>query len=253
MGYLLTTSPENAVPPKFWATPKTHTPGPPVKERGARYLSTETGRWIARDPASEHGWILIEPSVNQIWSPLRDPEDDEEDVTLLSILKERLALVEVFDRRSGKNRAAKFREYVRQLEVDIASARLAVSQFSNEMNVNELDSEGGSESQFTGNDPVDRSDVIGLWDGPVGPTMPRGRWGIPSPWHPHVERRPRHPRHHAPSPVPTPPDTGGHYAFPGGTCCEIACTIALAPFVDPIVALLVCAVACAEEAVAPSP
>jgi RHS repeat-associated protein len=50
MGYYLTTDPQNAVPPKSWATPKTHTPGSPVKERGHRYFMPETGRWMSRDP-----------------------------------------------------------------------------------------------------------------------------------------------------------------------------------------------------------
>ncbi len=53
MGYFLTTSPETAVPPKSWATPKTHTPASPVKERGRRYYQSETGRWMARDPIAE--------------------------------------------------------------------------------------------------------------------------------------------------------------------------------------------------------
>ena len=53
MGYYYTTSPENAVPGKSCATPKTHTPDPPVKERGHRFYQPETGRWLSRDPLSE--------------------------------------------------------------------------------------------------------------------------------------------------------------------------------------------------------
>jgi len=55
MGYYYTAEPENAVPPKFWATPKTHVPGSPVKERGLRYFMPETGRWVNRDPAAVGG------------------------------------------------------------------------------------------------------------------------------------------------------------------------------------------------------
>jgi RHS repeat-associated protein len=55
MGYFLTTSPEKAVPENSWATPKTHTPDPPVKERGHRYYMPEIGRWLGRDPIGEYG------------------------------------------------------------------------------------------------------------------------------------------------------------------------------------------------------
>jgi len=48
MGYYYTAEPENAVPAKFWATPKTHVPGSPVKERGYRYLMPEISRWVSR-------------------------------------------------------------------------------------------------------------------------------------------------------------------------------------------------------------
>lgn len=53
MGYYLTTEPENAVPAKSFASPKTHTPLSPVKERGLRFYQPETGRWISRDPIEE--------------------------------------------------------------------------------------------------------------------------------------------------------------------------------------------------------
>ena len=59
MGYFLTTSPENAVPPKSWATPKTHTPGSPVKERGHRYYVPELGRWCSRDPVGEKAGLNV--------------------------------------------------------------------------------------------------------------------------------------------------------------------------------------------------
>ncbi|MEI6516822.1 MAG: hypothetical protein WCO77_12680 [bacterium] len=57
MGYYLTTDPQNAVPPKFWATPKTHTPGSRVKERGFRFYTPETGRWMSRDPIGEQAFL----------------------------------------------------------------------------------------------------------------------------------------------------------------------------------------------------
>ena len=53
MGYFLTTEPENAVPPKSLATPKTHVPGSRVKDLGQRYYLPETGRWASRDPICE--------------------------------------------------------------------------------------------------------------------------------------------------------------------------------------------------------
>ena len=59
MGYFLTTSPETAVPPKSWATPKTHTPASPVKERGHRYYMPEIGRWVSKDPIEEKGGINL--------------------------------------------------------------------------------------------------------------------------------------------------------------------------------------------------
>ncbi len=55
MGYYYTAEPENAVPAKFWATPKTHVPGSPVKERGYRFYMPENGRWTTRDPIEEGG------------------------------------------------------------------------------------------------------------------------------------------------------------------------------------------------------
>jgi RHS repeat-associated protein len=58
MGYYYTTSPENAVSPKSWATPKTHTPGAPVKERGHRYFTPEIGRWASRDPIGDESFFL---------------------------------------------------------------------------------------------------------------------------------------------------------------------------------------------------
>lgn len=55
MGYYLTTEPENAVLAKSFASPKTHTPLSPVKERGLRYYLPESGRWLNRDPLKERG------------------------------------------------------------------------------------------------------------------------------------------------------------------------------------------------------
>jgi RHS repeat-associated protein len=55
MGYYYTTEPENAVPAKSFASPKTHVPGSRVKERGYRYYQPESGRWVNRDPIREKG------------------------------------------------------------------------------------------------------------------------------------------------------------------------------------------------------
>jgi len=55
MGYYYTVESENAVPGKFHASPKTHTPASPVKERGHRFYMPETGRWPNRDPIGEKG------------------------------------------------------------------------------------------------------------------------------------------------------------------------------------------------------
>jgi RHS repeat-associated protein len=55
MGYYLTTSPEASPRVISCASPKTHVPGSPVKERGYRYLMPETGKWLSRDPIAERG------------------------------------------------------------------------------------------------------------------------------------------------------------------------------------------------------
>jgi len=59
MAYYLTTSPEpkNAVPGKFHVSPKTHTPGSPVKERGHRYYSANLSRLVNRDPIGMRGGL----------------------------------------------------------------------------------------------------------------------------------------------------------------------------------------------------
>jgi len=59
MGYYYTAEPENAVPPKFWATPKTHVPGSPVKERGYRFYMPEVARFITEDPIGEDGGMNL--------------------------------------------------------------------------------------------------------------------------------------------------------------------------------------------------
>ena len=59
MGYYYKAEPENAVPAKSWATPKTHVPGSPVKERGLRFLMPEIGRWASKDPLEEQGGLLL--------------------------------------------------------------------------------------------------------------------------------------------------------------------------------------------------
>jgi len=53
MGYYYTSEPEAAPGVISCASPKTHTPGSPVKERGHRYYSPSIGRWTARDPQEE--------------------------------------------------------------------------------------------------------------------------------------------------------------------------------------------------------
>jgi len=53
MGYYYTNSAENAWPGKSWGMPKTHTPDPPVKERGQRFYMPELSRWVSRDPLYE--------------------------------------------------------------------------------------------------------------------------------------------------------------------------------------------------------
>ena len=69
MGYYYKAEPENAVPAKSWATPKTHVPGSPVKERGHRYFNPEVGRWASRDPIGENG------GLNLLAFVLNDPMD----------------------------------------------------------------------------------------------------------------------------------------------------------------------------------
>jgi RHS repeat-associated protein len=59
MGYHLTIEPENAVPGKSFVSPKTHTPGPQVQERGLRFHSPTLGRWISRDPIEEEGGVNL--------------------------------------------------------------------------------------------------------------------------------------------------------------------------------------------------
>jgi len=87
MGYYLTTEPEAAVPPKSWATPKTHVPGSRVKERGLRFYMPEIGRWLSRDPiksgvrnfyafADNDTFDLVDPDGRAIWpfSKRKQPE-----------------------------------------------------------------------------------------------------------------------------------------------------------------------------------
>jgi hypothetical protein len=53
MGYFLTSQPENAVPGKSRAMPKTHTPGSRLEKRGHRFYNPGLGRWASRDPVAE--------------------------------------------------------------------------------------------------------------------------------------------------------------------------------------------------------
>ena len=64
MGYYYTAEPETAVPGNSSATPKTHTPASPVKERGHRYYQPETGRWAGRDPLGE--WNVLSRILKRI-------------------------------------------------------------------------------------------------------------------------------------------------------------------------------------------
>ena len=59
MGYYYTSEPEAAPGVVSCASPKTHTPGSPVKERGHRYYMPEVGRWTSRDPIGEEGGINL--------------------------------------------------------------------------------------------------------------------------------------------------------------------------------------------------
>jgi len=58
MGYYFTTEPDAAPCAISCASPKTHVPGSPVKERGFRFLQPETGRWVSRDPIEEIGFVF---------------------------------------------------------------------------------------------------------------------------------------------------------------------------------------------------
>lgn len=55
---------QNLTPPFQPVAPKTHTPLPPVQERGQRFYNEGTGRWISRDYLEENGglnlYVLLE-------------------------------------------------------------------------------------------------------------------------------------------------------------------------------------------------
>lgn len=55
MGYLLTTSVENAALANSVVDPKTHTPDPQVQDLGLRLYSPSLGRWLSKDPIGEEG------------------------------------------------------------------------------------------------------------------------------------------------------------------------------------------------------
>ena len=57
LGYFLPTSPDRP-PASPLASPKTHGPFLPVKERGSRFYSPETGRWINREPVGSPAFNL---------------------------------------------------------------------------------------------------------------------------------------------------------------------------------------------------
>jgi len=77
MGYFLTAEPENAAPANSLASPKTHVPFPPVKERGRRFYSPEVGRWLSRDPIGEKAWKQLSmPAMRIKGSPKGAGERD---------------------------------------------------------------------------------------------------------------------------------------------------------------------------------
>jgi len=89
MGYYYTTSPEKAVPGKSDATPKTHTPGSPVKERGARYYMLESGRWASRDPLISEPFSCVSQSQRyaskaEAEEQIQESDQVLENATLLS-------------------------------------------------------------------------------------------------------------------------------------------------------------------------
>ena len=59
MGYHLPAEIDPASRAGSFATPKTHTPLPRMKERGQRFYSPTLGRWISRDPIAEKGGVLL--------------------------------------------------------------------------------------------------------------------------------------------------------------------------------------------------
>ena len=58
---------------KSCATPKTHTPDSPVKERGARFYSPEISKWVNRDPIEEWGGIDLYVATQNNLVNLVDP------------------------------------------------------------------------------------------------------------------------------------------------------------------------------------
>jgi len=55
MAYTYISDLNNAWPAKSFAVPKTHTPGPRVKNLGHRFYNPGMGRWVNRDPIGERG------------------------------------------------------------------------------------------------------------------------------------------------------------------------------------------------------
>ena len=73
MAYSLTGA-SDPPPSRPFASPKTHTPFSPVKERGLRYYSPETGKWVSRDPMGEEGGAHVYAFVINRPADLVDPD-----------------------------------------------------------------------------------------------------------------------------------------------------------------------------------
>ncbi|MEI6149011.1 MAG: RHS repeat-associated core domain-containing protein, partial [bacterium] len=63
MGYSLKTS-LTRPSARPLASPKTHTPLPRLQERGLRFYSPETGRWMSKDPIEEGGGLNLYAGLN---------------------------------------------------------------------------------------------------------------------------------------------------------------------------------------------
>ena len=62
MPYTYTTAPRPVPLARSLATPKTHTPGSRLQERGHRFYNPGLGRWVSRDPIGELGFMVLRDS-----------------------------------------------------------------------------------------------------------------------------------------------------------------------------------------------